>query len=60
MKFSELAIGTQFKVNDIAYTKVEPQKVSCCRTLNAVNLLTNEKVMIKPNDVVEVVSSEAK
>ena len=56
MKFSELAEGDQFKYKDVLYTKVQPQKVSCCKTLNAVNLSNNQKVMIKPVETVEKVS----
>lgn len=56
MKFSELSVGDQFKYKDVLYTKVEPQKVSCCKTLNAVNLSNNQKVMIKPIEVVEKVT----
>lgn len=57
MKFSELSVGDQFKYKDVLYTKVEPQKVSCCKTLNAVNLSNNQKVMIKPIEVVEKVTA---
>lgn len=56
MKFSELAVGDQFKYKDVLYTKVQPQKVSCCKTLNAVNLSNNQKVMIKPVETVEKVT----
>lgn len=60
MKFSELAVGDQFKYKDVVYTKVEPQKVSCCKTLNALNIANNQKVMIKPIDEVEKVTSDNK
>lgn len=56
MKFSELSVGDQFKYKDVLYTKVEPQKVSCCKTLNAVNLSNNQKVMVKPMETVEKVT----
>ena len=56
MTFAELAVGQKFKFNNIVYTKTEPQKVSCCKTLNAVNLDNNQKAMIKPNDTVELVT----
>jgi hypothetical protein len=60
MKFSELQIGQKFTHKGIAYTKVQPQKVSCCKTLNAVNDATNEKFMFGPNQAVDVVASEDK
>ena len=56
MKFSELQVGQKFTTNGLEYTKIEPQKVSCCKTLNAINLSDNQKVMIKPDTVVELVA----
>lgn len=56
MKFSEVAVGQKFLSNGIEYTKIEPQKVSCCKTLNAINLSDNNKVMIKPDVEVEAVA----
>lgn len=56
MKFSELAVGQKFTSNGTEYTKIEPQKVSCCKTLNAINLSDNHKVMIKPDTEVEAVA----
>lgn len=58
MKFSELAVGDQFTYNNTTYTKTQPQKVSCCKTLNAVNLSNNQKVMIKPIEEVTKVTSD--
>ena len=58
MKFAELQVGEQFKYKDVVYTKTEPQKISCCKTLNAVNLSNNQKVMIKPIEDVEKVTSD--
>jgi len=55
MKFSEVAVGQKFKWNDAEYTKTEAVKVSCCKSLNAVKLENNEKVMVRPNDEVELV-----
>jgi hypothetical protein len=55
MKFSDIQVGQKFTTNGIEYTKIEPQKVSCCKTLNAINLSDNNKVMIKPDTDVEVV-----
>lgn len=58
MKFSELSVGDQFVYKNITYTKTEPQKISCCKTLNAINLSNNQKVMIKPIENVEKVDSD--
>ena len=56
MKFSDIQVGQKFTTNGIEYTKIEPQKVSCCKTLNAINLSDNNKVMIKPDTDVGVVA----
>ena len=48
MKFVDLAEGDTFKYNGIIYRKTAPQKVSCCKVLNAVNVINNQKIMIKP------------
>jgi hypothetical protein len=58
MKFSELAVGDQFKYKNVTYTKTQAQKVSCCKTLNAVNLSNNQKTMIKPTEEVEKITSD--
>jgi hypothetical protein len=58
MKFSELSVGDQFTYKNTTYTKTEPKKVSCCKTLNAVNLSNNQKVMIKPIEEVEKINSD--
>jgi hypothetical protein len=57
MKFSELSVGDQFKYNGKLYTKTEPKKVSCCKTLNSVDLSNNKPIMIKPTHEVEKVES---
>lgn len=56
MKFSELAVGQKCKFNGTEYQKTEPQKVSCCKTLNAVRTDNNEKAMIRPTQEVELVT----
>lgn len=56
MKFSELNVGQKFKFNSIEYQKAEAQKVSCCKVLNAINVATQQKVMIKPIEDVELVT----
>lgn len=56
MKFSELAVGQKFNINGTEYQKTETQKVSCCKSLNAIKIANNEKVMIKPVQEVEVVA----
>lgn len=54
-KFSELANGEKFVINQKEYEKVAPVKVSCCKTINAV-LTTNAKtrIFLQPNAEVEI------
>lgn len=56
MKFSEVEVGSKFKVNNEEYTKINPEKVSCCRTNNALKLSDSSKTMVKPDTEVEVVN----
>jgi hypothetical protein len=60
MKFSDLVVGDNFKYKDTLYQKIQAEKISCCRSLNAVNVETNQKVMIKPIENVEKVTSDNK
>ena len=56
MKFSELSIGQKFKINEVEYTRIADIKVTCCKRLNAIKNSDQTKVMIKPTDVVELVT----
>lgn len=56
MKFSELSVDQKFKLNGAEYVKTTPVKISCCKSLNALKVDNNEKVMIRPNDEVELVT----
>lgn len=55
MKFSELKVGDKFKLGDIEFLKIEPEKVSCCRTNNALRIEDNTKTMVKADTQVETV-----
>ena len=47
--FKDLQEGAAFTHNGIKYTKIPPQKVSCCTTLNAAEVNDpNKKIMVKP------------
>jgi len=54
MKFSDIAISAKFKLNDVEYIKIDPERVSCCTILNSLNMTDNKKVMIKPDQEVEL------
>lgn len=56
MKFSEVTVGQKFKFNNIEYTKIAEIKVSCCKRLNAVNSTDQNKIMVSPNEEVELVT----
>lgn len=56
MKFAEVAVGQKFKFNNIEYTKTDEIKVSCCKRLNAVNNADQNKIMVSPNQEVELVT----
>jgi|688.fasta_scaffold18253_12 hypothetical protein len=55
--FKDLQEGAVFTHNGIQYTKVAPQKVSCCTSLNASEVNDpKKKIMVKP--IVEVTVDE--
>ena len=59
MKFYEVGVGTDFqKANDTTiYTKVKEERISCCKVkCNAINKQTNESIVFKPMDDIEVVT----
>lgn len=59
MKFYEVGVGTDFKTpnDNTVYTKVQEERISCCKVkLNAINKTTNESIVFKPMDDVEVVT----
>lgn len=55
VKFSTLAVGDQFILNGSTCAKIQPKKVSCCRTLTATKLENNEQIVVRPGDMVEKV-----
>lgn len=52
--FKDLNIGEKFSYNNEIYTKVEDERISCCKVLNALKEINNEKVMITPLQEVQV------
>jgi hypothetical protein len=58
MKFSQLNVGEQFKYKDKTYTKINPEKISCCKSLNCVEIENNQKIMVKPTEDVEKVPND--
>lgn len=57
MKFSDLEVGKKFIYNEKEYTKVAKLKISCCKSINAVN--TNDKKdRVLVSDDTEVVVNE--
>lgn len=48
MKFHELKVGDRFMIDNIEYERINDERISCCKVLNALNKTTNEKLMIVP------------
>lgn len=56
MKFSEVQVGNKFKTAaGVVFVRIEPEKISCCRTNNAMNLENLEKTMVRGDEEVEAV-----
>lgn len=56
MKFSEVAVGQKFKIDNVVYTKNNLVKISCCRSANAVKQENNEHLLIGDDQEVELVT----
>jgi hypothetical protein len=55
-QFKDVTVGQFFILNDIRYQKIQDERVSCCKVLNAENSATKEKLMILPLENVNVES----
>ncbi len=54
-KFNDVENNTVFKINGMEYTKVPTVKVSCCKSINAIQVdNTNNRTFIQPSTDVEV------
>jgi hypothetical protein len=50
----QVAVGENFKVNNIEYTKIQETRVSCCRSVNChVSNDTKQRTFFPGNTVVE-------
>lgn len=48
-QFKDLAVEEKFIHNDIEYIKINPIRVSCCKSLNAQQVAdVNNKIFIQP------------
>ena len=51
--FSELSTNDQFEYNNILYKKIQPIKVSCCKSFNAEEVNNpSSKCFIQPGTLV--------
>lgn len=61
MKFYEIPVGTKFTVQDhqnTVFSKVKEERISCCKVkVNALNESTQEQIVFKPMQDVEVVDN---
>lgn len=49
MQFKQLTVNNKFYIGETEYQKIPPKRISCCKVeYNAVNLDTNKKVTIQP------------
>lgn len=46
--FKDLNVGEKFSYNNEIYTKITDERISCCKVINAIKDISNEKVMITP------------
>lgn len=54
-KFKDLSVGDTFIFNNVEYTRIADEKISCCRSNNAVlNDETKKKTFIQPLSEVQV------
>ncbi len=54
-KFADLTVNSKFVHNNIEYQKLQPIKISCCKSVNAcVVSQPATKVFINPNQEVKV------
>lgn len=53
--FKDVIENQNFILNNETYTKIAIEKVSCCRSINAFKVSSNnEKILVKPDQEVEV------
>lgn len=55
MKFSEVTVGQKFTLNNEEYVKIEPVKVSCCRSVVAKKTTSDEKISVNNDQEVTLV-----
>ena len=54
-KFSEIADDTVFKINGMEYKKVPLVKISCCKSINAIQTDNQaNRIFIQPTTEVEI------
>lgn len=52
--FNEVQENHNFTLNGEIYTKIVTEKVSCCRSVNALKISNNEKILVNADQQVEV------
>lgn len=58
-QFREISVGTQFELGGLKYQKINEERISCCKALNAVQLVDNKidntkKIQVLPLDQVTI------
>lgn len=52
--FGSLAVNAPFIYNGVNYTKTETVRISCCKSVNAVNLQSSERVYLSDDTTVQI------
>jgi hypothetical protein len=58
MKFYEIPLESKFKIlsNNEECKKIKEERISCCKVKhNAIRLSTNENIVVKPMEEVELI-----
>ena len=56
MQFHELVVGDKFIIENVEYTRINDERISCCKVLNAVRNDNQEKTQIVPiTEVIKVI-----
>jgi hypothetical protein len=56
--FKDIAVGEKFKHNNKVYTKIEHEKITCCKFFNAIEDGTNVKIGVRLQHAVEPVNND--
>ena len=54
-QFKDISVDQEFTLNDVKYKKIQEQRISCCRSINACSVADpGTKIQVKPLDEVSI------